>query len=80
MSPKRGDRVTVPPLDDEWDVRFATSDAARGWEELCRHVLANARRCLEALRRDPRSCSDHERQHRLRGDLAVHRHNGKDLE
>ncbi|MBB4700880.1 hypothetical protein BJ982_002424 [Sphaerisporangium siamense] len=28
MSPKRGDRVTVPPPDDEWDVRFATGDAA----------------------------------------------------
>ncbi|GLX05940.1 hypothetical protein Misp03_28670 [Microbispora sp. NBRC 16548] len=60
--------------------RFATSDAARGWEELCRHALANTRRCLEDLRADPRSRADHERQHRLRGDLAVHRHNGKALE
>lgn len=80
MSPKRGDRVTVPPPDDEWDIRFGTSDAAKGWEELCRHALANTRRCLDALRADPRSRTDHERQHRLRGDLATHRHNGKDLE
>jgi hypothetical protein len=42
--------------------------------------LANARRCFEALRADPRSRSDHDRQHRLRGDLAIHRHNGADLE
>ncbi len=49
MSPKRGDRVTVPPPDDEWDVRFGTSDAVKGWEELCRHALAThadvSRRC-----------------------------------
>ncbi len=29
MSPKRGDRVTVPPPGDEWDVRFGTSDAVK---------------------------------------------------
>jgi hypothetical protein len=80
LSPKRGDRVTVPPPDDEWDVRFGTSDAARGWEELCRLALANTRRCLEMLRADPRSRGNHDRQHRLRGDLATHRHNGRDLE
>ncbi|PZG55779.1 hypothetical protein C1I98_02645 [Spongiactinospora gelatinilytica] len=80
MSPKRGDRVTVPPPEDEWDVRFGTGDAARGREELCRHALANTRRCFEILRVDPRSGAGHDRQHRLRGDLASHRHNGKDLE
>jgi hypothetical protein len=80
MSPKRGDRVTVPPPDDQWDVRFGTGDAVKGWEELCRHALANTRRCFEVLRSDPRSCSSHDRQHRLRGDLATHHHNGKDLE
>lgn len=80
MSPKRGDRVTVPPTDDEWDVRFGTAEAVRGWEELCRHALANTRRCFETLRNDPRSRANYERQHRLRGDLATHRHNGQDLE
>lgn len=80
MSPKRGDRVTVPPPEGEWDVRFGTSDAVTGWEELCRLALANTRRCLEILRADPRSGANHDRQHRLRGDLASHRHNGRDLE
>ncbi len=80
MSPRRGDRVTVPPPEGQWDVRFGTSDAAVGWEELCRHALANTRRCLEILRADPRSGADHDRQHRLRGDLATHRHNGRDME
>ena len=80
MSPKRGDRVTVPPGDDEWDVRFGTTEAATGWDELCRLAVANTRRCLENLRRDPRSGAGYDRQHRLRGDLSVHRHNGRDLE
>jgi hypothetical protein len=55
VSPRRGDRVTVTPPQDQWDVRFGTSDAADGWEELCRHALSNTRRCLETLRADPRS-------------------------
>ncbi len=80
MSPRRGDRVTVPPPEGQWDVRFATSGAVAGWEELCRHALANTRRLLELLRADPRSGAGHDRQHRLRGDLATHRHNGRDLE
>lgn len=80
MSPRRGDRVTVPPPEGQRDVRFAASDAVTGWEELCRHALANTRRCLETLREDPRSGAGHDRQHRLRGDLATHRHNGRDME
>jgi hypothetical protein len=61
-------------------VRFGTSQAARGWEELCRLALANTRRCLETLRAEPRSQTNHQRQHRLSGNLSTHRHNGKDLE
>jgi len=80
VSPRRGDRATVPPPDGQWDVRFATGDAADGWEELCRHALANTRRCLEVLQAQPRSTASPDRQHRLRGDLATRRHNGKDLE
>jgi hypothetical protein len=80
VSPRRGDRVTVPPPEGQWDVRFPTSDAATGWEELCRHALGNTRRCLEILQTEPRSAANPDRQHRFRGDLATHRHNGKDLE
>jgi hypothetical protein len=80
LSPRRGDRVTVPPPPGQWDVRFGAKEAAIGWEELCRHALANTRRCLEILRTEPRSAANPQRQHRLRGDLATHRHNGKDLE
>ena len=44
----------MPPPDGVWDLRFGTGDAVKGWEELCRHALANTRRCFEALRADPR--------------------------
>jgi hypothetical protein len=71
VSPRRGERVTVPPPAGQWEVRFGTSAAAGGWEELCRHALPNTRRCLETLRADPRSGAGHDRQHRLRGDLAT---------
>jgi len=80
VSARRGDRVTVPPPEGQWDVRFATGDAATGWEELCRHALANTMRCLETLQAQPRSAASPDRQHRLRGDLATHRHNGRELE
>jgi hypothetical protein len=69
-----------PPPEDQWDVRFGTGEAVVGWEELRHHALANTRRCLETLRTDPRSGAGHDRQHRLRGDLATHRHNGRQLE
>jgi hypothetical protein len=38
VSPKRGERAAPPPRPDEWDVRFYTSEAAKGWEELCRQA------------------------------------------
>jgi hypothetical protein len=42
--------------------------------------VLNTRRCLATRRADPRSGAGHDRQHRLRGDLATHRHNGRDME
>ena len=81
MSPRRGDRVTVPPPQDQWNVRFGTSDAADGWEELCRHALGERPAIPgDPPGPDPRSGGGHDRQHRLRGNLATHRHNGRDME
>ncbi|GAA0325900.1 hypothetical protein NE235_08455 [Actinoallomurus spadix] len=71
MSPKRGDDVPSPPVGDEWRLRFATTDAAKGWAELCNEAAGNTRRCHEALRSDPISMRDPDRQHRLRGRLAT---------
>lgn len=79
MTPKRGDRVSVPPLSG-WNVVFGTGEAATGWEELCRLALANAHRCLEALRADPRPRVRLERQHPLQGSLARRAWKGLELE
>ena len=49
VEPCRGDRVTVPPPQGWLAFRFATGDAAAGWEELCRYALGNTRRSLETL-------------------------------
>ena len=70
MSPKRGDDVAPPPVDGEWRLRFATNEGAE--------APGNARRCFEALRRDPTSRSDPDRQHRLRGRLATGNLGGRD--
>jgi hypothetical protein len=71
VSPKRGDDVAPPPVGGEWRLRFATSEAAKGWGDLCAEAPGNTRRCYEALRADPTSRSDPDRQHRLRGRLGT---------
>jgi hypothetical protein len=71
VSPKRGDDVPPPPVGDEWRLRFATNEAAKGWGELCAEANGNTRRCYESLRSDPLSTRDPDRQHRLRGRLAT---------
>jgi hypothetical protein len=70
LSPKRGDRVAPPPVEDEYDLVFAKTEAVRGWSDLERQAGANLRRAWEALRRDPRSRENPGRQHQLKGDLA----------
>lgn len=70
MTPKRGDDIAPPPVDGEWRLRFATNEAAKGWGELCAAAPGNARRCFDALRADPVSVINPDRQHPLRGRLA----------
>ncbi|WBO65652.1 hypothetical protein [Streptomyces camelliae] len=78
MSPKRGDDVAPPPVGQEWHLRFATNEAAKGWGELGAEAPGNTRRCFEALRSDPLSRSDPDRQHRLRGRLGTGNLGGRD--
>ncbi|MEV4329784.1 hypothetical protein AB0K02_04465 [Streptomyces sp. NPDC049597] len=71
MTPKRGDAVAPPTVGEEWHLRFATNEAAKGWGELGAAAPGNTRRCFESLRNDPQSMADPDRQHRLRGRLAT---------
>jgi hypothetical protein len=44
VSPKRGDDVAPPPVGEEWRLRFATNEAAKGWGELGAEAPGNTRR------------------------------------
>lgn len=77
---KRGQRVAPPPRAGDWDLVFATSDAATGWEDLGVRAPGPTRQCYDALARDPRDRSNASRQHPLKGDLARREVKGVQLE
>lgn len=80
MSPKRGARAAPPPRPGEYDLRFASTEAAKGWDELCRQAPANTRLAFESIRTEPRPAPPTARQHRLKHHLAWGLHNGQRLE
>lgn len=80
MTPKRGDRAAPPPVEDEYDLRFANTAAANGWEELARTAGANLRRAYDQIRATPRDTGHPARQHRLKGALGSASFKGQDLE
>lgn len=53
MSAKRGDRAAPPPHPGGYTIRFATNDAAKGWEELCRQAPSNVRSAFDAIEAAP---------------------------
>lgn len=59
MSPKRRDRVAPPPVGDEWDVRFGTTEAAKDWPELEKQAATNVRDAFELMRSNPRPLRTH---------------------
>jgi hypothetical protein len=68
MSPaKKGDRVAPPARPGHWILRFAGTDAAKGWEDLCRQAPGNTRRAWEEIGTEPRPFPSTERHHRLKG-------------
>lgn len=80
MSPKRGDRAAPPPLPTEYDLRFASTEAANGWELLGRHASGNLRRAFDRIRSAPRAADKPDRQHRLKGQLGTAIFKGQCLE
>jgi hypothetical protein len=80
VSPRRGDRAAPPPVPGEYDLRFASNDAAAGWEQLAGQAAGNLRRAFDAIRADPRSRAVPERQHRLKGSLGTGAWKGETLE
>ncbi len=81
MSPKRCDHVAPPPANGEWAIRFATSEAAKGGQELEGAAPGNLRWAWELMRTDPvpgpgKPTSRHSQ---LKGDLATGGHGGRAL-
>lgn len=76
--PKRRERIAPPPPAGGWDFRYATSDAVKGWEQICAVAAANARVAWERITSDPRHRDT--RQHPLKGTLGHRDLNGASLE
>jgi hypothetical protein len=53
VSGKRGGRVAPPAGPGHYELRFATSEAVKDWEELCRQDARNTRAAYEAIESDP---------------------------
>ncbi|MEV4808416.1 hypothetical protein [Micromonospora avicenniae] len=79
MSAKRGDRAAPPPHPGGYTLRFATNDAAKGWDELCRQAAADTRTAFDTIESSPCPSPPTDRQHPLRGSLAAASHSGKTL-
>jgi hypothetical protein len=63
-----------------WEPRFATSEAAKGWEELCRVAAAPMGEAWVVLSERPGRPQHPARQHRLRGRLAERVVAGRNLQ
>ena len=79
MSPKRSDRAAPPPIGDEWDIRFASSDAASGWDQLCAQAAGNTRWAWELMLKSP-GPPETPRHSRLRGAFATGEYGGRVLD
>lgn len=79
MSPKRGDRVAPPPPPGTHDLRYATSEAVKGWEDLCRTAPGAAERAYRQITTDPCPVPPTARCHQLKGGLSHGLHGGQSL-
>ncbi|BBU22941.1 Uncharacterised protein [Mycobacterium xenopi] len=64
----------------QWELRFATSEAVKGWESLCQQAAANTATAWNELRSRPQSPAPTPRHHRLKGRLASGMHGGVEME
>jgi len=80
VTAKRGGRVARPAKDGEWTPRHASSDAADGWETLCRQQPGVLASFYDRVIVDPRRVDNPNRQGRLKGTLASAAIRGRTLE
>lgn len=75
---KRKDRVAPPAGPGQWELRFGTSAAVKGWENLCAQAPGPTSEAFDHLRTNPRAKSS--RQAQLKGDLATRKVQDRTLE
>ncbi|WP_245673025.1 hypothetical protein [Nocardia lijiangensis] len=63
-----------------WEARFATSEAAKGWEDLCRTARSNTWEAWIVLTERPLAPENPARQHRLRDTFGTRVIAGRTLE
>lgn len=68
--------MAPPPRPGGYSVRFGSTDAAKGWEELCRTATSNAWDVWVVLSEHPTAVVNPNRQHLLKGELRRHTHDG----
>ncbi|MEU9323234.1 hypothetical protein AB0D91_05380 [Streptomyces canus] len=81
MTPKRGDDAAPPPIDDEYRIVFATTDAAKGWDDFRQQEPTNLRWAFDQMRHNPGCCNEppNGRHSRMKRDLATGTRNGRTL-
>ncbi len=63
--------MASPGRPGAWEARFATPEAAKGWEELCRAARSNTWEAWIVLTERPTTPENLARQHPLRGSLST---------
>ncbi|MFF1709279.1 hypothetical protein [Streptomyces sp. NPDC058268] len=73
MTPKRGDSVAPPAIGTEYDVRYVTNDAIKGWKDLCTQEPGNTNWAWTQMRQNPGCCNEGptSRHFQLKRELAT---------
>lgn len=79
MTTKRRQRVALPAGQGQWEVKCGTTEAGRGWDDLCQQAPGNTRWAWEQMSNSPNPDPPTPRHHRLRGRYEVGLHEGRRL-
>lgn len=81
MSPKRNDPVAPPTVGDEWYIRYNTTDAIKGWDELEKRATTSLRSAYEMMRNNPGPSANMppHLHYQLKGDLSTGKYGGRAL-
>lgn len=68
---KRNSPAVRPAKADEWSILLATTDAAKGWDVLCKQQPEPLASLYDSLTAGPRRSANRERQGPLKSELAT---------